>query len=113
MKHNKDQLSFSAGTLAQAGNEDFITDFLHTFYSPHIAICYSVGPFFSTISDGPTNGRSHGFQTIIKSDMFTIIIKIKDTRIISVFNFDPTSISVLGLVKNLKRSGSVQIIETK
>ena len=45
--------------------------------------------------------------------MFTIIIKIKDTRIISVFNFDPTSISVLGLVKNLKRSGSVQIIETK
>ena len=53
-----DQLSFSAGTLAQAGNEDFITDFLHTFYSPHIAMLLCRTLLFSTISDGPTDGRS-------------------------------------------------------
>ena len=58
MEYNLDQLSFSAGTLAQAGNEDFITDFLHTFYSPHIAMLLCRTLLFSTISDGPTDGRS-------------------------------------------------------
>ena len=88
MKYNRDQLSFSAGTLAQAGNEDFITDFLHTFYSPHIAMLLCRTLFFYYIRR--TNQRSEPWF-LDNYKVRHVYNHYRDKFIIYVFNFDPTS----------------------